>query len=91
MEAHSFYSTICFWWLSLGAVSEAALEEKPHFSTCLRRLKVSFVIIQKIVAKDIFSHLKQVEKWHFSTSARVHELDMLRIQAQLVRFHFLLE
>jgi len=47
-----------------------SLEEKPHFSTCLRRLKVSFVTIfyLKIVTKDTFSHLRQVEKWGFTSS-----------------------
>jgi len=43
------------------------LVEKPHFATCFKQLKVLFVIIlkTKIVANDIFNHLRQPGKWGF--------------------------
>jgi hypothetical protein len=41
------------------------LEEKPHFLTWFKQLKMSFVTVfwSKIVAKDTFSRLGQVKKW----------------------------
>jgi len=52
---------------------QVTLEEKPHFLTCLRRLKVSFMTIfdKKIVAKNTFSHLRQIKKWGFSTAVNM--------------------
>jgi len=47
-----------------------SLVKKSNFPTCPKQLKMSFVTIfdKKLVINNSFSHLRQVEKWGFSSN-----------------------